>query len=78
MGERLAGKIAIVTGAGSRGPGVGNGKAAAVLMAREGARVLCVDAQKSNADETVASIRAETGEALAFAADVTRRWWPRP
>ena len=38
MGERLAGKIAIVTGAGSRGPGVGNGKAAAILMAREGAR----------------------------------------
>src|SRR2546426_5926951 len=35
MGERLAGKIAIVTGAGSRGPGVGNGKAAAILMARE-------------------------------------------
>src|SRR5256886_5780150 len=35
MGERLAGKIAIVTGAGSRGPGMGNGKAAAILMARE-------------------------------------------
>jgi len=73
MGGRLAGKIAIVTGAGSRGPGVGNGKAAAILMAREGARVLCVDAQKSNADETVASIRAEKGEALAFAADVTHK-----
>ena len=39
MGERLAGKIAIVTGAGSRGPGVGNGKAAAILMAREAAHV---------------------------------------
>jgi len=49
MGERLAGKIAIVTGAGSRGPGVGNGKATAILMAREGARVLCVDAQKDRA-----------------------------
>ena len=73
MGERLAGKIAIVTGAGSRGPGVGNGKAAAILMAREGARVLCVDAQKSNADDTVASVHAEKGEALAFAADVTHR-----
>ena len=64
MGQRLAGKVAIVTGAGSRGPGVGNGKAAAVLMAREGARVLCVDA-------TVELIRAEHGEARAFAADVT-------
>jgi len=46
MSARLAGKIAIVTGAGSRGPGVGNGKATAILMAREGARVLCVDAQE--------------------------------
>src|SRR5919204_4921024 len=73
MGERLAGKIAIVTGAGSRGPGVGNGKAAAVLMAREGACVLCVDAQKERAEETVGLIRAEHGEARAFAADVTRK-----
>src|SRR3989442_14993525 len=73
MGERLAGKIAIVTGAGSRGPGVGNGKAAAILMAREGARVLCVDAQKPRAEETAGLIRAERGEALAFAADVTRK-----
>jgi len=73
MGERLSGKIAIVTGAGSRGPGVGNGKAAAILMAREGARVLCVDAQKERAEETVGLIRAERGEALTFAADVTRK-----
>jgi NAD(P)-dependent dehydrogenase (short-subunit alcohol dehydrogenase family) len=73
MAERLSGKIAVVTGAGSRGPGVGNGKAAAVLMAREGARVLCVDAQKERAEETVGLIRAERGEALAFAADVTRK-----
>ncbi len=73
MAERLRGKIAIVTGAGSRGPGVGNGKAAAILMAREGARVLCVDAQKERAEETVGLIRAEHGDALAFAADVTRK-----
>jgi NAD(P)-dependent dehydrogenase (short-subunit alcohol dehydrogenase family) len=72
MSGRLAGKIAIVTGAGSRGPGVGNGKAAAVLFAREGARVLCVDQAKERAEETVALIRAERGEAEAFAADVTR------
>src|SRR5438093_929570 len=71
MGERLAGKIAIVTGAGARGPGVGNGKATAILRAREGARVLCVDAQKDRAEETVGLIRAEKGQALAFAADVT-------
>ena len=73
MGERLAGKIAIVTGAGARGPGVGNGKATAILMAREGAHVLCVDAQKDRAEETVGLIRAEKGQALAFAADVTHK-----
>ena len=73
MAQRLAGKVAIVTGAGSRGPGVGNGKAAAILMAREGARVLCVDAQKERAEETVGLIAAEQGVALAFSADVTRK-----
>jgi NAD(P)-dependent dehydrogenase (short-subunit alcohol dehydrogenase family) len=69
---RLTGKVAIVTGAGSRGPGVGNGKATAILFAREGARVLCVDRVPANAEETVALIRAEGGEAEAHAADVTR------
>src|SRR5262245_13878783 len=72
MGTRLSGKIAIVTGAGSRGPGLGNGKATAILFAREGARVLCVDQVKDRAEETVGSIRAEGGEAVAHAADVTR------
>ena len=69
---RLAGKVAIVTGAGSRGPGLGNGKATAILFAREGARVLCVDRIKERAQETVELARAEGGEAEAFAADVTR------
>jgi NAD(P)-dependent dehydrogenase (short-subunit alcohol dehydrogenase family) len=73
MSGRLADKVAIVTGAGSRGPGVGNGKAAAILFAREGARVLCVDQAKERALETVELIRAERGDAEAFAADVTRR-----
>ena len=41
MSGRLSGKIAIVTGAGSRGPGLGNGKATTMLFAREGAKVLC-------------------------------------
>jgi NAD(P)-dependent dehydrogenase (short-subunit alcohol dehydrogenase family) len=72
MGERLRGKVAIVTGAGSRGPGVGNGKAAATLFAREGARVLCVDLVKERAEETAAAVRGEGGEAIAHAADVTR------
>src|SRR2546426_94919 len=72
MSDRLRGKIAIVTGAGSRGPGLGNGKAAAILFAREGARVLCVDQLKERAEETVGIIRGEGGEATAFAADVAR------
>jgi NAD(P)-dependent dehydrogenase (short-subunit alcohol dehydrogenase family) len=72
MAHRLAGKVAIVTGAGSRGPGVGNGKASAILFAREGARVLCVDLVKERAEETVGLIRAEGGDAEALAADVTR------
>ncbi len=72
MAQRLKGKVAIVTGAGSRGPGLGNGKAAAILFAREGARVLCVDQVIQRAEETCASIRSEKGEASAFQADVSR------
>jgi NAD(P)-dependent dehydrogenase (short-subunit alcohol dehydrogenase family) len=72
MAGRLAGKVAIVTGAGSRGPGLGNGKATSILFAREGARVLCVDQARERAEETVGLIRGEGGEASAFAADVTR------
>jgi NAD(P)-dependent dehydrogenase (short-subunit alcohol dehydrogenase family) len=72
MSGRLRGKVAIVTGAGSRGPGLGNGKAAAILFAREGACVLCIDQVQERAEETVALIRGEGGEAVAAAADVTR------
>ena len=71
-GVRLEGKVAIVTGAGSRAEGIGNGRAAAVLFAREGARVLLVDQQAEAAERTLAMIRAEGGEAAVFAADVTR------
>jgi NAD(P)-dependent dehydrogenase (short-subunit alcohol dehydrogenase family) len=72
MAGRLKDKVAIVTGAGSRGPGIGNGKAAAILFAREGAKVLCVDAELSRAEETVEAITAEGNAAQALAADVTR------
>ena len=68
---RLAGKVAIITGAGSSGPGVGNGKAAAILFAREGAQVLLVDAVPERAEETLAIIKEEGGVASVFAADVT-------
>ena len=53
MAERLAGKVALVTGVGFDGPGVGNGKATAVLFAREGARVVCVDQHLDRAARTV-------------------------
>jgi len=73
MAGRLSGKVAIVTGAGSSGPGLGNGKATAVLFAREGARVLCVDQILGRAEETVAVVAEEGGVAAALAADVSRR-----
>jgi NAD(P)-dependent dehydrogenase (short-subunit alcohol dehydrogenase family) len=72
MADRLKGKIAIVVGAGSIGPGWGNGKATAVTFAREGAKVLCVDVNPAAAEETVGIIRSEGGEARNFQAEVTR------
>ena len=68
---RLEGKVAIVTGAGSSGPGIGNGKATGVLFAREGAKVLLVDAVEERALETQAMIKEEGGEASVFQGDVT-------
>lgn len=68
---RLEGKVALVMGAGSAGPGWGNGKAAAVLFAREGARVLCVDRSEEAVELTVELIRGEGGTAQAHVADVT-------
>ena len=68
---RLAGRVALVFGAGSIGEGWGNGKAAAVAYARNGARVVAVDHRLEAAQATCEAIRAEGGEALAVAADVT-------
>jgi NAD(P)-dependent dehydrogenase (short-subunit alcohol dehydrogenase family) len=70
--ERLKGKAAMVVGAGSIGPGWGNGKATAVTFAREGAQVFCVDRNAAAAAETVKIITSEGGEAMAFNADVSR------
>ena len=69
---RLEGKVAIVIGAGSSGPGVGNGKATSILFAREGAKVLLVDADISRARETLTIIEDEGGNADVFQADVTQ------
>jgi len=70
MSERLKNKIAIVTGAGSIGPGWGNGKAIAVLFAREGAKVVAADINIEAAKETVDIIHSEGGEAMALKTDV--------
>lgn len=67
----LAGKVAIVTGAGAEGDGIGNGRAAAILLARAGTRVLVVDRRRDLAERTVAMIASEGGTAFAHAADVT-------
>ena len=69
---RLKGKIAMVVGAGSIGPGWGNGKATAVTFAREGAQVLCVDRNGAAAEETAGIIKSEGNKAVAFTADVSR------
>ncbi|PPQ30077.1 SDR family NAD(P)-dependent oxidoreductase [Rhodopila globiformis] len=72
MTNRLQDKIAIVFGAGSVGPGWGNGKATATLFAREGAHVVCVDNNPAAAEETVGIIAGESGSASAAVCDVTQ------
>jgi NAD(P)-dependent dehydrogenase (short-subunit alcohol dehydrogenase family) len=68
---RFRDKRVLVAGGGSIGPGLGNGKAAAILYAREGAEVLVVDRSLSAAAETVAEITAEGGTARPFMGDMT-------
>ena len=72
MVDRLKDKVALVSGAGSSGPGWGNGKATAVLFAREGARVIAVDINLAAALETKRIIEAEGGICEAVAGDVSR------
>lgn len=67
---RLEGKVAIVSGAGSIRPGMGNGKAAAILLAREGASVVAADRDLAAAEETAGLISAEGGKVVPVQADV--------
>src|SRR3989442_13700044 len=67
----LNGKVAIVTGGGAADDGIGNGRAAAILLARAGAKVLVVDLDRGRAERTVAMISEEGGTAAPFVADVT-------
>jgi len=68
----LSGKVAIVTGAGAARTGIGNGRAAAILLARAGARVIVVDREIDLAEQTARMIKDQGGEGVAFPADVTR------
>ena len=72
MGGRVKGKVAIVTGGGSIGPGFGNGKASAIVYAREGAKVMVADINLNAAEETAQIITSEGGECTAVRADVTK------
>src|SRR6516164_782760 len=72
MGDRLKHKVALVSGAGSSSAGWGNGKATAVLFAREGAKVLAGDINRDAALETKRIIDGEGGICEAVSADVSR------
>jgi NADP-dependent 3-hydroxy acid dehydrogenase YdfG len=71
MSKRLEGKVALVTGAGSVGPGWGNGRAIAVRLAEEGARVFAVDLNADSMEETVKLARETGGEIETGICDVT-------
>jgi NAD(P)-dependent dehydrogenase (short-subunit alcohol dehydrogenase family) len=68
---RLAGKVAIVTGAGSRADGIGNGRATCITLARQGAKVTLVDQQRDWVGRTRAMIEAEGGTSQIVMGDVT-------
>ena len=68
----LTGKVAILSGGGAAGEGIGNGRAAAILLARAGTKVLVADLDQKLAERTVEMIQAEGGTAAAHAGDVTK------
>ena len=67
----LAGRVAVVTGGGAAGDGIGNGRAACILLARSGTAILVVDRDEGLAKRTVEMITGEGGKASALAVDVT-------
>jgi len=72
MGERLKNKVAIITGAGSILAGTGNGKATALVFAREGAKIMATDYNLEAAEETKRIIEQEGGTCISFYADVSK------
>ena len=70
--RRVEGKVALVTGAGQvDGPGIGTGKAAAILLARHGASMVLVDRERARAEQTLKEIEEEGGRAVVVEGDVT-------
>jgi NAD(P)-dependent dehydrogenase (short-subunit alcohol dehydrogenase family) len=67
----LTGKVALISGSGAAGDGIGNGRAAAILLARAGVKVLVADRDLALAERTADMIRAEDGTAAAMASDIT-------
>src|SRR3981189_1850997 len=68
----LTGRVAVISGGGAAGDGIGNGRAAAILLARAGTSVLVTDLDLRLAERTVEMIQAEGGTAAALAGDVTK------
>ena len=72
MSSRLEDKVVLVTGAGTKGEGIGNGKAAAVQFAREGAKVFCSDLDEAAAQATADMIKEEGGVVEVCSVDITK------
>ena len=72
MSKRMENKVVLVSGAGSIGPGWGNGKACSVLYAREGAKVIACDINMDAAIETANIIKKECGHATPLQCDVSK------
>jgi NAD(P)-dependent dehydrogenase (short-subunit alcohol dehydrogenase family) len=73
MSGRLAGKVAIITGAGCVGPGWGNGRSECVRFAEEGAKIFAVDLKPEPMAETLERVHAVGGEIVTHLCDVTDR-----
>jgi NAD(P)-dependent dehydrogenase (short-subunit alcohol dehydrogenase family) len=68
----LSGRVAIVTGAGTQGDGIGNGRAAAILLARDGAQLGLIDRDIPDAERTLRMIEDEGGTAMVLSCDVSQ------
>lgn len=72
MARRLEGKVALITGAGCVGPGWGNGRAASVIFAQEGAKIFAVDLSSDTMNETLEKVQDFKGDITPYIGDVTK------